>query len=120
MRNPSVNAVTVAILMVLSTASIAIAANDDGTMWGQSSQQNPIAVRNERITDPSGRIATIPRPAPNNNDLKTIELFSVADGSVRVLIAFQATDPYSAIQGTSTAGIPYDIWCMIHLCKRWG
>jgi hypothetical protein len=31
-----------------------------------------------------------------------------------------AADPQSVSRPTELAGIPYDIWCMIHFCKRWG
>lgn len=40
--------------------------------------------------------------------------------TVWVLEKLPATDPKNVSRRTDVAGIPYDIWCMIHLCKRWG
>ncbi len=112
---------TVAILAALLTPSFAIAPKDDQTgLRMQAAHQNQLVIRNEAAIKARARLGASGQSAGPSNRSTMIAPPSVADGSVRALKTLPATNPRNVSRHTELAGIPYDIWCMIHFCKRWG
>lgn len=99
------------ILAGLLTPSFAIAPNDgQAGLRMQVAHQNRLVDRNEAATMLRARLG---QPANLSNGSTMMALVSVADGSVRVLKALQATDPQNVSRLTVLAGMPWRIWCKL-------
>jgi hypothetical protein len=119
MKTKSVGPILSIAIVAGLTASFALPAKDaEAKVRMQAAPQNQLVDRNEAAIKARARLAAPCQPAGPSNGSTMSAPVSVADGSVRVLKTFQATDPHKVSRLTVLAGLPDWIWCMLHFCKR--